>query len=71
VLPPVTATRWDIVEQAPGHLDVRAERWTVDDLDVLDSLGLAADSDPDSTTGRVLEHLVRRTLAADPRTGHG
>jgi hypothetical protein len=36
VLPPVTATRWDTVEKAPGHLDVRAERWTVDHLDFLE-----------------------------------
>jgi hypothetical protein len=36
VLPPVTATRWGSVEGTPGGLDLRAERWTVEDLDFLE-----------------------------------
>jgi hypothetical protein len=36
VLPPVTATRWDTVASAPARLKLRAERWTVGDLDFLE-----------------------------------
>jgi hypothetical protein len=36
VLPPVTATRWKEVASAPAELDLRAERWTVDELDFLE-----------------------------------
>jgi hypothetical protein len=42
VLPPVTATRWNEVAAAPNKLDVRAERWTVGDLDFLE-LSVVAD----------------------------
>jgi hypothetical protein len=42
VLPPVTARRWKQVETAPTGLGVRAERWTVDDLDFLE-LSVVAD----------------------------
>jgi hypothetical protein len=41
-LPPVTATRWKEVLAAPTGLDVRAERWTVGDLDFLE-LSVVAD----------------------------
>jgi hypothetical protein len=41
-LPPVTATRWKEVAAAPPGLDVRAERWTVGDLDFLE-LSVVAD----------------------------
>jgi hypothetical protein len=41
-LPPVTATRWKEVLAAPSGLDVRAERWTVGDLDFLE-LSVVAD----------------------------
>lgn len=36
VLPPVTATRWNVVEQAPPGLGVRVERWTAGELDFLE-----------------------------------
>jgi hypothetical protein len=36
VLPPVRATRWKSVETAPSELRLRAERWTLDDLDFLE-----------------------------------
>jgi hypothetical protein len=36
LLPPVTARRWKRVAAAPTGLEVRAERWTVDDLDFLE-----------------------------------
>jgi hypothetical protein len=42
VLPPVAATRWKKVEGAPPDLEVRAERWTVADLDFLE-LSVVAD----------------------------
>ncbi len=42
VLPPVTAMRWKEVLAAPPGLDVRAERWTVGDLDFLE-LSVVAD----------------------------
>ncbi|MBB3084075.1 hypothetical protein [Geodermatophilus sabuli] len=41
-LSPVTATRWKSVAAAPAHLGVRAERWTVGDLDFLE-LSVVAD----------------------------
>jgi hypothetical protein len=41
-LPPVTAMRWKEVLAAPPGLDVRAERWTVGDLDFLE-LSVVAD----------------------------
>jgi hypothetical protein len=41
-LPPVTATRWKEVLAAPSGLGVRAERWTVGDLDFLE-LSVVAD----------------------------
>jgi hypothetical protein len=44
VLPPVAATRWKEVEAAPPELGVRAERWTVDDLDFLE-LSVVAEVD--------------------------
>ena len=88
VLPPVTATRWKTVGTAPPGLGVRAERWTVDHLDLLElsivadlaeargrqealtdfvrARGLAVDAEQQAKTRRVLEHLVRRALAAAP-----
>jgi hypothetical protein len=35
-LPPVTAMRWQTVASAPPELSLRAERWTVGDLDFLE-----------------------------------
>ncbi len=42
LLPPVTARRWKRVAAAPAELEVRAERWTVDDLDFLEFSVVAA-----------------------------
>jgi hypothetical protein len=83
-LPPVTAMRWKKVPAAPPGLDVRAERWTVGDLDFLElsvvadladayrrqtdltafvwSRRLAIDSQEQSKTRQVLEHLVARAV---------
>lgn len=36
VLPPITAMRWKKSDAAPADLKLRAERWTVDDLDFLE-----------------------------------
>jgi hypothetical protein len=41
VLPPVTAIRWKNVAVAPPELELRAERWTVDDLDFLELSAVA------------------------------
>lgn len=41
VLPPVTAVRWKSVPVAPPELELRAERWTVDDLDFLELSAVA------------------------------
>ena len=41
VLPPVTATRWGSVDGTPDGLDLRAERWTVGDLDFLELSAVA------------------------------
>ena len=41
VLPPITATRWGSVEGTPDGLDLRAERWTVGDLDFLELSAVA------------------------------
>lgn len=42
VLPAVRAVRWKTVEAAPAGLDLRAERWTVGDLDFLELSTVAA-----------------------------
>jgi hypothetical protein len=41
VLPPVTATRWGTVAAAPALLKLRAERWTVGELDFLELSAVA------------------------------
>jgi hypothetical protein len=41
VLPAVTATRWGSVDGTPAGLDLRAERWTVGDLDFLELSAVA------------------------------
>lgn len=48
LLPPVTAVRWPEFEVDP-KLSVRAERWTVDDLDFLE---LSIVADPDEAADR-------------------
>jgi hypothetical protein len=58
VLPPVTATRWGSVDSAPGGLDVRAERWTVGDLDFLE-LSTVAEVGEAAATQDLLHGFVR------------
>jgi len=53
VLPPVAATRWKELAAAPPELGLRAERWTVGDLDFLEL----------STTARVEEALAKQAAA--------
>lgn len=66
VLPPVTATRWKSVEQVPPDLEIRAERWTVGDLDFLE-LSVVADLDEARTKQEALTGFVRSLdLVADP-----
>jgi len=57
LLPPVTATRWKRVGAAPAELAVRAERWTVDDLDFLE-LSVVADPGDALRTQRALTGFV-------------
>lgn len=66
VLQPVTATRWKSVEKAPPDLKVRAERWTVGNLDFLE-LSVVADLDAAETKQEAVTEWVRSlNLTADP-----
>ena len=67
VLPPVIATRWKEVAGAPAGLKVRAERWTVDDLDFLE-LSVVADIENARTKQAALTEYVRSLdLVVDER----
>ena len=57
VLPPVAATRWGSVDGTPDGLDLRAERWTVGDLDFLE-LSAVAPVDEAPATHRLLVGFV-------------
>jgi hypothetical protein len=66
LLPPVTATRWRSVDAAPAGLDLRAERWTIGDLDFLE-LSLACDLDEARSRQDALTGFVRSLdLPVDP-----
>ncbi len=58
VLPPVAATRWKEVDAALRELEVRAERWTVGDLDFLE-LSVVAEIDEARTKQAALTRYVR------------
>jgi len=62
VLPPVTATRWRSVDVAPPGLGVRAERWTVDDLDFLE---LSVIAEAPSRQEALTEFVRSRGLTVD------
>jgi hypothetical protein len=65
-LPPVTATRWKKVAAAPAELGVRAERWTVGDLDFLE-FSVVADLAEARRTQAALTDFVRSLpLPDDP-----
>ncbi|MGK5110695.1 MULTISPECIES: hypothetical protein [unclassified Geodermatophilus] len=65
-LPPVTATRWKKVAEAPAELGLRAERWTVGDLDFLE-FSVVADLAEARRTQAALTDFVRSLpLPADP-----
>lgn len=65
-LPAVTATRWRSVAAAPPGLEVRAERWTVDDLDFLE-LSVAVDLAEARAQQEALTGFVRaRGFEPDP-----
>ena len=65
VLPPVAAIRGRAVDAALPELEVRAERWTVGDLDPLEPSAVA-DIDQTRTKQAALTRYVRsRGLAAD------
>jgi hypothetical protein len=57
VLPPITATRWGSVDGTPDGLDLRAERWTVGDLDFLE-LSAVAPVDEAPETQQLLAGFV-------------
>ncbi len=63
-LPPVTATRWKEVPVAPPGLGVRAERWTVDDLDFLELSVVADLSEARGRQADLTAFLSSRGLAA-------
>ena len=66
-LPPVTATRWKKLTAAPRGLDVRAERWTVGDLDFLE-LSVVAD-DPGEAREKqaaLTDFVQSQGLVVDP-----
>jgi hypothetical protein len=66
LLPPVIATRWKSVDAAPAGLDLRAERWTVDDLDFLE-LSLTCDLDQAPSRQDALAGFIRSLdLVEDP-----
>jgi hypothetical protein len=67
VLPPVSATRWKEVPAAPPHLEARAERWTVDELDFLE-LSVVADLEDAAAKQAALTRFVRDLdLAVDEK----
>jgi hypothetical protein len=58
VLPPVTAARWGKkVTVGPPELELRAERWTVDDLDWLELSAVAAVRDASAKQAAILEFV--------------
>jgi hypothetical protein len=57
VLPPVTAIRWKKVAVAPPELGLRAERWTVDDLDFLELSAVAPVEDAPAKQAAVLRFV--------------
>jgi hypothetical protein len=68
VLPPVTATRWRSVATAPPELGVRAERWTVDDLDFLELSVVADPAEARSRQDALTEFVRSRGLAVDAQS---
>jgi hypothetical protein len=71
VLPPVTATRWGKVEGTPDP-DVRAERWTVGDLDFLELSVVAPVAQAPATQERLVGFVTARGIAVprkqEPKT---
>ena len=66
----MTATRWDTVEKAPGHLAVRAERWTVDHLDLLELSTVTEQlADAASRQSPLVDHVDSLDLTVDPAPG--
>ena len=66
VLPPVTATRWKKVESAPTGLGVRAERWTVGDLDFLELSVVADPGDAPQAQRGLTEFVSSLGLPVEP-----
>jgi hypothetical protein len=65
-LPPVTATRWGSVEAAPAGLDVRAERWTVGDLDFLELSTVAGVGEAPATQDLLVGFVRSLDIAVAP-----
>lgn len=73
LLPPVRAMRWRKSDLAPAGLKLRAERWTVDDLDFLE-LSIVAPADQAQAKQAALTGFVRSLgftvdPAPEPKTG--
>ena len=73
VLPPVTAVRWGKrVTVGPPELELRAERWTVDDLDFLELSAVAGVEKASAKQAAILEFINSLGLAVpedqEPKT---
>ncbi len=70
LLPPVTATRWGTVDVVPLAMDVRAERWTVGDLDFLELSTVATLAEARATQNALVGHLTSLglTVPSDDQT---
>ncbi len=73
VLPAVTAARWGKkVTVGPPELELRAERWTVDDLDFLELSAVAAVQDASAKQAAILEFVNSLRLSVpedqEPKT---
>jgi hypothetical protein len=66
VLPAVAATRWKSVDGTPDGLDLRAERWTVGDLDFLELSAVAPLEEAPATQRRLTELVASLVVGAPP-----
>src|SRR3954452_13289071 len=57
VLPPIEAVRWKSVDAAPAELHLRAERWTIGDLDFLELSTVAAIEEATSRQAALMDYL--------------
>jgi hypothetical protein len=63
VLPPVDAFRWKKIQPAVPDLEVRAERWTVGELDFLELSAVAPVDEAPAVQEALTAHLTDQGLA--------